>query len=126
MQICPFCKTYLTDSVTFCKTCGYSLVLALPCPGLTRGKLYLVLSILSVFWGIISCAFTLVPSLHIVSLPFVIGAMGAGGVSLERTRGKYGTLLIRLLAVLGLFLGFLGYLSFMFMRSNVPGSGYSM
>jgi membrane associated rhomboid family serine protease len=60
------------------------------------------------------------------SLPFVIGAMGLAGFTLERTRGKSHARLIKLLALSGLLFGVLGYISFMFIRSNVPGSGYSM
>lgn len=126
MQTCPFCRTRLTKSDTFCNACGYSLVLPLPYPELARRKLYFALSILSILSGILSCAFTFVPSLYVASLFFFIGAMGAGGLTLERTRGKCGTLAIKLLALLGLFLGVLGYISFMFIRSNVPSSGYTL
>jgi flagellar basal body-associated protein FliL len=61
-----------------------------------------------------------------MSLFFFIAAIGLAGVTLERTKGKSQTLLIKILAVLGLALGVLGYISFMFIRSNVPGSGYTM
>lgn len=126
MQTCPFCKTYLGDSSTFCKVCGYSFLLPLPHPVLTHRKLYYLLSALSILAGLVSCVFTFIPQLYMMSLLFFIAAIGLAGVILERARGKSQTLLIKILAVLGLVLGFLGYISFMFIRSNVPGCGYTM
>lgn len=125
MQICPFCKTYLRHSNTFCEVCGFSFVLPLPCPVLPHRKFYFALSILSIFSGLLSCTFTFIPSLYLLSLLFVMGAIGLAGVTLERTRGKYHALLIKILALHGLLLGVLGY-TFMFIHSNVPSSGYSM
>jgi hypothetical protein len=126
MQTCPFCKAYLGDSSTSCKVCGYSFLLPLPYPVLTHRKLYYLLSALSILAGLVSCVFTFIPQLYMMSLFFFIAAIGLAGVTLERTRGKSQTLLIKILAVLGLALGFLGYISFMFIRSNVPGCGYTM
>jgi hypothetical protein len=126
MRVCPYCNTALSSHHTFCQVCGYSLVLPLPGPAFPRRRFYLSLSILSIFSGILSCALTFVPSLYMASIFFVIGAIGSAGVTLERSRGKFHTLPIKILAVLGLFFGILGYLSFMFIRSNVPGIGYTM
>jgi hypothetical protein len=126
MQTCPFCKASLGDSSTFCKVCGYSLLLPLPQPVLTHRKLYYLLCALSILTGSVSCAFTFIPQLYMTSLFFFMAAIGLAGVILERTTGKSQTLLIKILAVLGLALGVLGYISFMFIRSNVPGCGYTM
>ena len=60
------------------------------------------------------------------SLALIIASIGLGGFVLERTRGKSGTRLAKILAVVGMLLGVLGYISFMFLRSNVPGSGAHM
>jgi hypothetical protein len=60
------------------------------------------------------------------SLFLVIGAIGLASVTLEKTWGRFDTLIIRILAILGLFFGVLGYIFFMFIHSNVPGCGYSM
>jgi len=126
MQTCPFCKSYLGDTSTSCKVCGYSFLLPLPHPVLTHRKLYYLLSASSILAGLVSCVFTFIPQLYMTSLFFFIAAIGLAGVTLERARGKYQTLLIKILAVLGLALGFLGYISFMFIHSNVPGCGYTM
>ena len=126
MQVCPFCNTPLNDENTFCKVCGYSFVLALSQLFFPHRKFYFALSILSILSGIMSCALTFIPALYMISLLFVIGAIALAGVTLEGTRGKFDTLLIRVLAVLGLLFGVLGYISFMFIRSNVPGIGYTM
>ena len=126
MRACPFCSATLDEKSTSCPVCGHSLVSALPSPLPSAKRLYLVLSILSVFLGINSCAFTFVPRLYMGSLALIIASIGLGGFVLERTRGKSGTRLAKVLAVVGMLLGVLGYISFMFLRSNVPGSGAHM
>lgn len=126
MPVCPFCKTSLNDKDTCCKSCGYSFILPLPPPHSPHKKLYLVLSISSILLGITACVFTFFPALYYGSLPFFIGAMVSAGVSLEKTWGKSDTCSIRILAILGLLFGVLGYIFFMFIHSNVPGIGYSM
>ena len=126
MQTCPFCNTTLNDKNTFCKVCGYSFVLPLPYPALHHRKIYFALSILSILSGILACVFTFFPPLYMGSLFLVIGAIGSAGVTLERAWGRFDTLLIKILAIFGLFFGVLGYIFFMFIHSNVPGSGYSM
>jgi hypothetical protein len=60
------------------------------------------------------------------SLFLIIASVGLGGVILERTRGKSGSRLAKVLAAVGMFFGALGYIFFMFLRSNVPGSGGHM
>ncbi len=126
MQICPFCHTTLNDETTFCEKCGYSLVLLLPQPSFPHKEFYLAFSIFSILLGILACVFTFFPTLYMGSLFLIIGAIGLAGVTLEKTWGKFDTLLIKILAILGLFFGILGYIFFMFIHSNVPGSGYSM
>ena len=126
MRTCPFCSTTLDDQSTFCAACGHSLVSALPFPVLARRRLYFALSTLSILLGISSCVFAFLPALYMGSLFLIIASVGLGGVILERTRGKSGTRLVKILAAVGMFFGVLGYISFMFLRSNVPGSGYTM
>ncbi len=126
MRLCPFCNTTLNDKSTFCKVCGYSFVLSLPYPVLAHRKFYFSLSILSILSGVLACLFAFSPALYMGSLFLVIVAIGLAGVTLERTWGHFDTLLIKILAILGLFFGVLGYISFMFLRSNVPGIGYTM
>ncbi|KPL00850.1 MAG: hypothetical protein AMJ91_02925 [candidate division Zixibacteria bacterium SM23_73_3] len=126
MQSCPFCDMALNDQSTFCKLCGYSFVLALPLPLFPRRRFYFTLSILSILSGIVGCIFTFSPALYMGSLFFAIGAIGLAGVTLERTQGKFDTLLIKILSIVGLFFGVLGYMFFMFLHSNVPGIGYTM
>jgi len=60
------------------------------------------------------------------SLLLVIVAVGLAGVTLEKAWGEFDTLLIRSLAILGLIFAVLGYISFLFIHSSVPGSGYTM
>ena len=126
MQTCPFCKAPLDEEATSCNTCGYSLVLPLPLPLLRRRKLYWVLSILSIILGLLACVFTCVPSLYMKSLFPIIGALVLAGFTLEKAWGRSDASRIRLMALAGLLLGLLGYVFFMFIHSNVPGSGYSM
>jgi hypothetical protein len=126
MRVCPFCGTDLDLSETFCNVCGNSFLLALPYPVLIHRKLYFALSTLSILSGIVSCAFTFVAALYMVSLFFVIGAIGLAGITLERAWGKSQTLAIKVLAAIGLFFGVLGYVCFMFIHSNVPVCGYTM
>ena len=126
MRACPFCSATLDEKSTFCAVCGHSLVSALPPPLLARRRFYSALSILSILLGISSCACTFVPRLYMGSLVLIIASIGLGGFILERTRGKSETRLAKVLAVAGILFGVLGYISFMFLRSNVPGSGGHM
>lgn len=126
MRFCPFCKKTLSEDSTFCEICGYSFALALPILALPHKKLNLSLACISIVFGILACAFTFSPTLYFASFLLVILAIGLAGVTLERVSGKFGTLSIKILAIVGLFFGILGYISFMFLRSNVPGIGYTM
>ena len=126
MRFCPFCKKTLSEESTFCAVCGYSLVLALPMLALPHKKLNLSLACTSIVLGILACAFTFFPTLYLASFLLVILAIGLAGVTLERVSGRYDALPIKILAILGLVFGILGYISFMFLRSNVPGIGYTM
>ncbi len=126
MRTCPFCKSSVAQNSTSCRVCGFSLVRLLPLPLLARKTLYWALSALSATLGLSACVFTLIPSLYMKSVVLIIGSLALAGFTLEKTWGKPNTVLIRVLAVLGLALGLLGYICFMFVRSNVPGIGYSM
>jgi hypothetical protein len=126
MQICPFCKTPYDESDTFCRTCGSPLSQLLPSPALEHKTFYLGLSIFSTLLGFSACLFTYFPSLYMKSLILIIASLGLASFTLEKVRGKSNALSIRILAVLGLILGVLGYIFFMFIHSNVPGCGYSM
>jgi hypothetical protein len=126
MRTCPFCKSSVGQNSTSCRICGFSLVRLLPLPILARRTLYRALSVLSVILGLSACAFTLIPSLYMKSVVLIIGSLTLAAFTLEKTWGKPDTMLIRFLAILGLALGLLGYICFMFVRSNVPGIGYSM
>lgn len=126
MQICPFCNTTLNAENTFCETCGYSFVLPLPYPVLAHRKIYFALSISSILSGILASVFTFFPAVYMGSLFLVIGTIGLASVVLEKTWGRCDTSAIKILAIIGLFFGVLGYIFFMFIRSNVPVSGYSM
>jgi len=126
MKLCPFCKKALSEDSTSCEVCGYSFVLALPILALPHKKLNLSLACASVIFGILACVFSFLPTLYLLSFILVISAIALAGVTLESVSGKFNTLLIRILAILGLVFGILGYISFMFLRSNVPGTGYTM
>ena len=126
MQACPFCHTALDDKNTFCEACGYQLTLGLPLPLFRHRRLYFSLAISSILLGILACVFTFFPSLYMGSMFLVIGAIGLAGVTLERAKGYSDIPLIKILSILGLFFGVLGYIFFMFIHSNVPGIGYSM
>ncbi|MCK4427452.1 MAG: hypothetical protein KAW16_03100 [candidate division Zixibacteria bacterium] len=126
MKLCPFCKKTLSEDSTFCKVCGYSFVLALPILAIPHKKLNLSLACGSIIFGILACIFSLFPPLYLISFILVMLAIALAGVTLESVSGKFNTLLIRILAILGLVFGILGYISFMFLRSNVPGTGYTM
>ncbi len=126
MQVCPFCDTTCNDRTTFCQVCGYSFVLTLPRPFLIHRWFFLSLSLISIFLGILACIFTFFPSLYMTSMILFITAIGLAGVSLERAQGKSDASLVKILAVIGLVFGALGYIFFMFIHSNVPGIGYSM
>lgn len=126
MRLCPFCKKTLSEESTFCKACGYSLVLAVPILALPHRKMNLWLGCASIFFGISACVFSLSPSLYLISFLLVMFAIGLGGITLEAVSGKFDTRVIKILAIAGLIFGILGYILFMFLRSNVPGSGYTM
>jgi hypothetical protein len=126
MRLCPFCKKITGEDSTFCEVCGYSLVLALPILAHPHKKLNLSLACASILSGISACVFSFFPVLYWTSFPLVILAIGLAGVTLESVSGKFDTLLIKILAILGLAFGILGYISFMFLHSNVPGIGYTM
>ena len=126
MRECPFCSTALDDQSTLCTVCGYSFASALPSPMPARRRFYSGLSTLSILVGIASCVLAFLPRLYMGSLFLIIASIGLGGFVLERTRGKSGTRLVKVLAAVGVFFGVLGYISFMFLRSNVPGSGGHM
>ena len=126
MRACPFCGANLDDQSTFCEACGYSLVSPLPLPVLAHRRFYLALSVLSILLGISSCASAILPPLYMGSLFLIIPSIGLGGFILERTRGKSRTRLLKVLAIVGMFFGVLGYISFLLLRSNVPGIGARM
>ena len=126
MHVCPFCHTAASDPETFCRLCGYTFVLNLPRPLLVHKRFYLGLSLLSIFLGILACIFTFFSTLYLKSIfLFIIGIVLAG-VSLEKAQGKSDALPVKILAVIGLVFGALGYIFFMFIHSSVPGIGYSM
>jgi hypothetical protein len=126
MRLCPFCKKTQSEDSTFCKVCGYSFALALPILAFPHRKLSLSLSCASIISGILSCVFSFFPVLYWTSFPLVLLAIGLAGVTLESVSGKFDLLPIKILAILGLVFGVLGYIFFMFIRSNVPGIGYTM
>jgi hypothetical protein len=126
MQACPFCETTYNDQTTFCQKCGYSFILPLPPPLFSHKKFYLTLSLSSILLGILSCIFTFFPALYFESLFLVLISLGLAGATLERARGKADAFLIKILSLIGLVCGVLGYIFFMFIHSNVPGIGYSM
>jgi hypothetical protein len=126
MKLCPFCKKALIESSTFCMVCGYSFALALPILTLPHKRLSLALGCASIVSGITACVFSFFPVLYWISFPLVILTIALAGVTLETVSGKFNTLPIKILAILGLAFGILGYISFMFLRSNVPGIGYTM
>ena len=126
MRLCPFCKKTLSEDSTFCKVCGYSFVLALPILAFPHKKLDLLLACGSIIFGILACIFSFFPTLYLISFILVILTIALAGVTLESVSGKFNTLLIKILAIAGLIFGTLGYVSFMFLRSNVPGTGYTM
>jgi len=126
MHVCPFCHTAAGDPETFCQLCGYTFVPNLPRPLLVHKRFYLGLSLLSIFLGILACIFTFFSTLYLKSIfLFIIGIVLAG-VSLEKAQGKSDALPVKILAVIGLVFGALGYIFFMFIHSSVPGIGYSM
>jgi hypothetical protein len=116
----------LDPTSTSCRVCGYSLVDLLPRPALARKQLYLGVSIFSLLLGVTACFFTFVPSLYMKSLVPMIVSLGLASFTLEKVWGKSNTLAIRILAISALAFALLGYVSFMFIRSNVPGIGYTL
>lgn len=126
MQECPFCGTSFEESGTICQTCGYPLSQLLPSPVLEHKAFYLGLSIFNILLGLSACVFTYFPSLYMKSLILIIASLGLASFTLEKLRGKSNTLPIKIMAVVGLVLGVLGYIFFMFIHSNVPGCGYTM
>jgi hypothetical protein len=126
MQECPFCGTPFEESDALCQTCGYNLSQPLPSPVLEHRAFYWGLSIFSILLGLSACIFTYFPSLYMKSLILIIASLGLASFTLEKVRGKSNTLLIKIMSVVGLVLGVLGYIFFMFIHSNVPGCGYTM
>jgi hypothetical protein len=126
MPVCPFCNASIDDQKTICQVCGYSFSLPLPPPRLSHKKRYGAFSLLSILSGILAVIFTFFPHLYSKSLFLVLISIGLAGTTLERARGKSGVFWIRVLAVVGLVCGILGYIFYMFIHSNVPGIGYSM
>jgi hypothetical protein len=121
MSRCPFCGKALVEDSTFCKACGYSLVLALPMLASPHKRLDLLLASISIVFGILACIFTLFPALYLASFILVLLTIALAGITLESVAGRFNVLLIRILAVVGLAFGTLGYICFMFLCSNVPG-----
>jgi hypothetical protein len=121
MRLCPFCKKSLDEDNTFCKVCGYSFVLALPILAFPHKKLNLLLACGSIIFGISACVFSFFPALYLISFILVILTISLAGVTLESVSGKFSTLLIKILAIVGLVFGTLGYIFFMFLCSHVPG-----
>lgn len=121
MSVCPFCQNISREDNTSCELCGYSFVLSLPILAFPRKKLNLLLACSSIILGISACIFSLVPALYLISFVLVILAIAVAGVTLESVSGKFNTLLIKILAIVGLAFGTLGYISFMLICSNVPG-----
>jgi hypothetical protein len=126
MKLCPFCKKITSEDSTFCLVCGYSFALALPILALPHKKLSLALGCASTVSGVLACVFSFFPLLYWASFPLVILSIALAGVTLESISGKFGVLPIKILAILGLVFGILGYIFFMFIHSNVPGIGYTM
>ncbi|MFQ6003143.1 MAG: hypothetical protein ACE5KJ_05290 [Candidatus Zixiibacteriota bacterium] len=126
MRPCPFCKKTLGDDKTFCEVCGYSFALALPILAFPHKRLNLLLACGSIIFGISACVFSFLPAFYLISFILVILTIALAGISLESVSGKFNTLLIKILAIVGLVFGILGYICFMFLRSNVPGIGYTM
>ncbi len=121
MSVCPFCQNISREDNTSCELCGYPFVLSLPILAFPHKKLSLLLACSSIILGISACVFSLVPALYLISFVLVILAIALAGVTLESVSGKFNTLLIRILAIVGLAFGTLGYISFMLICSNVPG-----
>jgi len=121
MKLCPFCKRTFTEDSISCKFCGYSFVLALPILAFPHKKLNLSLACASIIFGILACVFSFFPVLYLFSFILVLSTIALAGVTLENVSGKFNTVVIKILAIVGLVFGSLGYISFMFLRSNVPG-----
>lgn len=121
MRLCPFCRKTLVEHSTFCEVCGYSFVLALPMLASPNKGWNLSLACASIVFGILACAFSLFPTLYLASFVLVILTIALAGITLESVSGKFNALLIRVLAIVGLAFGTLGYICFMFLCSNVPG-----
>jgi hypothetical protein len=111
----------MSDKSTFCEACGYSFVLALPILVLPNKTLSLSLACASVIFGISACVFSFFPTLYLFSFILVILTIALAGVTLESVSGKFSALLIKILAIVGLVFGTLGYIFFMFLCSHVPG-----
>jgi hypothetical protein len=126
MQACPFCKMPVDSTSTSCRACGYPLVNLLPRPALARKPLYLGISIISLLLALAACVLTFVPSWYLRSLIPMIASLALASFTLEKTWGKSNTLAVKIVAISALAFALLGYISFMFIRSNVPGIGYTM
>ena len=121
MSLCPFCKRALVEDSTFCNACGYSFVLALPMLTYAHRGLNLSLACASIIFGILACAFSFFPALYLASFVLVLLTIAVAGITLESVSGRFNAFLIRVLAIVGLAFGTLGYICFMFLCSNVPG-----
>jgi hypothetical protein len=123
MFFCPFCKAHLSDNITVCPRCGYSVVLSLPFRPLIQHKsLYILLAFLSMVLGITSCVLSLFPYLFVMGLILVIPAIAFGAISLEGIAHKFNGKLIRLFAITGLVFGVLGYVFNVLINSQVGTS----
>jgi len=123
MFFCPFCRTQLHESVTFCPKCGYSILLALPFYPLIQHKSrYVLLALLSLVLGITSCALSFFPSLFAIGLILVVPAIAFGAISLEGIAHKLNGKFIRLFAITGLALAILGYVFNVLINSEVGTS----
>lgn len=121
MRFCPLCKNDLVEESTFCSACGYSFVSALPILALPHKTLSLSLACASIVFGILACVLSFLPTFYLLSFVLVILTIAFAGVTLESVSGKFNTLLIRILAIIGLAFGTFGYIFFMFLCSHVPG-----
>ena len=121
MRLCPFCRKTLVEDSTFCNACGYSFVLALPMLTSPHRGLNLSLACASIIFGILACVFSFFPALYLTSFILVLLTIAVAGITLESVSGRFNAFLIRVLAIVGLAFGTLGYICFMFLCSNVPG-----
>ena len=117
MSICPFCNQNLINNL--CPFCGYSNVLALPYYRSTSS--YRIFSLIGIFSALSSFVFSFFISLNILGLIFSLGAIGLCGTALEKSQNR-----AKLLAVIGLILGAVGFIWSILINSHLPSSGYTM